>query len=162
MTDIPGPSEDFQTELARIAAKPEVASPKPPKTPKPKRQKEFTVSHETPDLDDPALEAARAFKASTISMTTKEARALVSVGRSPKPSVEYSPAIANQILSLMAEGMMLVEICERHDMPAMQTILRWRYKFPDFDVQLTRAREALGDQFACVHLIFIFQKINYL
>jgi hypothetical protein len=148
MTDIPGPSEDFQAELARVAAKPEVASPKPPKTPKPKRQKEFTVSHETPDLADPALDAAHAFTAEIRHMTTKDARALVSVGKKPKPAVEYSPAIVDTILSLMADGMMLIEICERDDMPNMSTITRWRWKFPDFDAQLSRAREALGDQFA--------------
>ncbi len=81
-------------------------------------------------------------------MTVKETRALSSLKRSPRPYIQFTQEKANLILSLMAEGMMLVEICERDDMPSMGGVWQWRMKNPDFDMKLSRAREALGDQFA--------------
>jgi hypothetical protein len=129
---------------------PDIPSPKldevlvkPIKT-KAKQPKEFTA----PKAPDPALDAALAFTAEIRHMTVKETRALSSLKRSPKPYVEYTEEIANTLLSLMAEGMMLVEICEREDMPNLSTVWRWRQKNSVFDAKLSRAREALGDQFA--------------
>ena len=79
----------------------------------------------------------------------KDARALSSVKRSPpKPYVRYSPELERKLLSLMAEGMMLVEICEREDMPSAGAVMRWQAENPAFMMRMTRAREMLGDQFA--------------
>lgn len=81
-------------------------------------------------------------------MTVAQARQFSTIKRTRKGDRYYTPDVANSILQLMAEGMMLVEICEMDDMPCMSTVWRWRQENPSFDAKLSRAREALGDQFA--------------
>lgn len=48
----------------------------------------------------------------------------------------------------MAEGLMLVEICNKPDMPSIAAVMLWQREKPVFGYNLTRAREALGDHFA--------------
>lgn len=143
--DSPSP---LQAEMQRIAPKIEAAAQAKTTKTKGKREPEFKLADTLPPDVAVAVAEAKAFTAEIRHMTTKDARALISLKRSPKPHIHYSQEIANTILSLMAEGMMLVEICEREDMPSMVAVWQWRMKFPDFDLKLSRAREALGDQFA--------------
>lgn len=49
-----------------------------------------------------------------------------------KPRVEYSPALAEEILDHIIDGKTLREIEKIAGMPSKTTILRWRWKQPEF------------------------------
>ena len=46
------------------------------------------------------------------------------------------------ILDRLAEGESLSAICEDSDLPSARTVQRWQSEDPEFDVAVTRAREA--------------------
>lgn len=60
--------------------------------------------------------------------------------RTGRPSM-YSETLANEILTELACGKTLTEVCEREDMPGYTTVLSWRRKYPDFDRAYALARE---------------------
>lgn len=139
----PEPSPQLAEELKRIAPKIDSAPKAKLKAPKAKPKPEFELSTETPELAE-----AMALKTFAIKATTKEARGIATMALTPKPYVQYSPQLEQSILSLMAEGFMLVEICARPDMPSASSVQRWCRENPDVDARFTRAREMMGDQFA--------------
>lgn len=58
----------------------------------------------------------------------------------------YSTEIADKICTLMVEeGMDLVAICKRDDMPSRMTVYRWMDEHREFDARIARAREGLAD-----------------
>ena len=60
----------------------------------------------------------------------------------------YSDNIADAICDFLGEGLSLVQICEREDIPHRSTILRWMSTNPGFAAKVARARE--GGQADCL------------
>lgn len=56
-----------------------------------------------------------------------------------RPST-YSEVKANEILQLLSDGELLLVVCEREDMPSMQTVSRWKEAHPWFREAYARAR----------------------
>lgn len=73
-------------------------------------------------------------------MTKKE----TSKGKAGRPSI-YSAEIARKICDQMIDGRDLLDICQDEDMPSRATVYAWLDKYPDFQTQYARAREALAD-----------------
>ena len=69
-------------------------------------------------------------------MTTKK-----KMGR---PSI-YTPALAAEICSRLAEGESLRSICRDDAMPSIPSVFLWLSQKPDFSEQYTRAREEQAD-----------------
>lgn len=65
-------------------------------------------------------------------------------GRMGRPSI-YSPALASEICSRIAEGESLRSICRDESMPSLASIFLWLSQKPDFSEQYTRAREEQAD-----------------
>jgi hypothetical protein len=64
-----------------------------------------------------------------------------------RPST-YSPEVGDQICELMAEGWSLRRICEREEMPARQTVMRWVESNTTFRDQFLLARVHMFDWIA--------------
>lgn len=64
-----------------------------------------------------------------------------------RPS-SFSPDVAEEICTRMAEGKGLRQICALNDMPERRTVLRWLESSSDFRHQYARAREALMDWYS--------------
>lgn len=62
-----------------------------------------------------------------------------------RPYVTYSPILARRLVRRVADGESVAEVCADPDMPAAQTVSRWRRANPGFDRALSRARE-MSDQ----------------
>lgn len=57
----------------------------------------------------------------------------------------FTEEIAEQICDLLMDGMSLVKICERDDMPHRSTVIRWMADNADFATRCARARDAQAD-----------------
>lgn len=55
---------------------------------------------------------------------------------------DYSEEIAERICVMLAEGLAMVEITAREDMPAQSTVYRWLERQPEFSERYIRARES--------------------
>lgn len=55
--------------------------------------------------------------------------------------VAYTPDIALKICEMIADGMTMVEICEKDDMPARKTVYQWLTRYPKFFDAYERAKE---------------------
>lgn len=55
--------------------------------------------------------------------------------------IDYTPELAEQICSLLVEGLSLRKICSRDDMPDKSSVCRWLASNADFRDQYARARE---------------------
>lgn len=58
---------------------------------------------------------------------------------------DYNEEIANKICDLISDGQSLRKICERQDMPAKGTVLRWVSVHKEFQDQYAYARELQAD-----------------
>lgn len=65
-------------------------------------------------------------------------------GKAGRPST-YSQDIVDRICELMVEGNDMQTICDMPGMPSRATVWRWQNKYPEFEAQCARAREALAD-----------------
>jgi hypothetical protein len=63
-------------------------------------------------------------------------------------SSEYTPEIAAEICSRLAQGNSLRTICEADDMPAASTVFLWLGQQKDFSEQYARAREQQAEALA--------------
>jgi len=61
-----------------------------------------------------------------------------------RPS-SYSDELAEKICDLLADGLSMVKICERENMPNRSTVLRWMAANDDFAARSARARELQAD-----------------
>jgi hypothetical protein len=61
-----------------------------------------------------------------------------------RPS-DYTPELADNICSEIADGQSLRRLCEAEGMPNRSTVLRWLNEHEDFAARYARAREAQGD-----------------
>lgn len=64
-----------------------------------------------------------------------------------RPS-DYTSELAEEICARIANGQSIREIERTDGMPAMSTIFRWLAKFPEFQEQYARAREAQAEHLA--------------
>ncbi len=53
--------------------------------------------------------------------------------------------LEDKILSDLEDGISLVKICQKKNMPSRRTVLRWQRENEDFGTKCARAREAAGD-----------------
>lgn len=61
-----------------------------------------------------------------------------------RPS-DYSPLLADEICSQLAEGVSLRSVCKAEGMPDKSTVFRWLRLYPEFRDQYTRAKEESAD-----------------
>lgn len=63
---------------------------------------------------------------------------------------DFNEEIAEEIVSLLAQGISLSKICEREGMPHYITVLKWQKRHPEFGLNSARAKidgtHALADQ----------------
>ena len=64
-----------------------------------------------------------------------------------RPS-KYTQEKANEICTLLSEGLTLQTICELPDMPSRKTVHEWTTEFPDFRDAYTHARQLQADALA--------------
>ena len=68
--------------------------------------------------------------------------------RAARAPVRYSEEIAEEILSRMADGQSLRQICRDTHMPDPSAVIQWANKDADFAQRYARARETLADLYA--------------
>jgi hypothetical protein len=138
------PSAAFQAELKRIAALQDM--PKPAAQPKrTKKEKKPKAEHRLFTAIDTTTGKEKVYD--RLHFTTAHARE-ISPTPKYKPYVHYSDEIANSILSLMGDGLMLVEIARLDGFPHTTTMWRWMEENPSFKAAVTRARAMQGEWFA--------------
>ena len=54
----------------------------------------------------------------------------------------FKDAVREELLERLADGISLVQICKVENMPSRRTVQRWQEEDEEFDVAVTRAREA--------------------
>ena len=66
-----------------------------------------------------------------------------------RPSI-YTPELATEICTRMADGRSLRSVCRDEDMPGLTTVVRWFKEADkeDFRAQYAQAREAMADAMA--------------
>lgn len=62
-----------------------------------------------------------------------------------KPRVEYTPALAEQVLDHIIDGKTLAAIEKTEGMPSRTTILKWRREYPEFGQLYDDAVDARAD-----------------
>lgn len=142
------PAEGFAAELARVASRLETK-----RAPQPKPARKPRINKRDQPIQDRKFTAVDTTTGETktldrLEFSTKDARSIMAV-RQPKPPTPYSRQVADSILSLMAEGYMLREVCEMDGMPGQASVYRWMQEKPEFREAITHAREALGEYYAC-------------
>jgi hypothetical protein len=68
----------------------------------------------------------------------------VSVTLSGRPSL-FTDDLAETICDLLVDGLSMVQICARNDMPNRRTVLRWIERDDDFATRCARARSLQAD-----------------
>ena len=61
-----------------------------------------------------------------------------------RPSI-YNQELADEICSLLADGLSLRTVCLAEDMPDKSTVFRWIRSIPEFRDQYARAKEEAAD-----------------
>lgn len=93
------------------------------------------------EINDPELQAART---THYALPPPETVIMDKIGRPTDYSIELQEMICSHVIA----GMSLVRICALHDMPAVETIVRWLRIHPIFAQAYAHAREAQADTFA--------------
>ena len=58
---------------------------------------------------------------------------------------DYTEELADEICSLLAEGLSMRTVCNPDDMPNKSTVFRWIRTIPEFNDQYARAKEESAD-----------------
>jgi len=64
------------------------------------------------------------------------------------PKLELDQTITNEILTRIAKGETLIDICKDRHIPGLDTIYGWRRAHPKFADEYTQARMAMADTYA--------------
>ena len=54
----------------------------------------------------------------------------------------FKEAVQEEVCEQLAEGLSIVSICRRDDMPSLRTVMTWQADDKEFAAKITRAREA--------------------
>jgi len=58
---------------------------------------------------------------------------------------KYTPALANKVCALLAEGMSMRKVASINGMPSKTTMFKWLAEIDEFAVQYTRAKQESAD-----------------
>jgi hypothetical protein len=70
----------------------------------------------------------------------------------------YCPDIVDEIITRVAEGETLTNVCNDERMPTWRTVHRWMGEYPDFGVQMAQAR-VLGKEYNLDYVVDIADAI---
>jgi hypothetical protein len=91
------------------------------------------------ELKEQSREGTERFRQQRLIATGRDAETLANKKRSKEALSEYNPAKASEICDCVGNGQLLIDVCERADMPFVKNVYNWLDRYGDFKDQFDEA-----------------------